>query len=273
MLTMVTVQNIRTGTLLLPLMDSSGGYAVEDIQGLDPVKATFVSSSQAQMDGAQLHNKRREPRNILMKLGLKPDYINNSVASLRSNLYRYLMPKSTIIFSLYSDEVLWGITEAEVESFENNMFTADPEVDISLICYDPDFHAPSPTLIESQTVTGITTQEIEYDGTSETGIKFTLTFPGTGGQIRLYNTRPDLIGNMLDINGVFQANDILTVDTNQGQKAVTITRSGLIIPALYYLASGSSWINLVQGNNLFRAYYSGTPIPFDLEYTEKYGGF
>jgi Phage tail protein len=273
MLTMVTVQNIRTGTLLLPLMDSSGGYAVEDIQGLDPVKATFVSSSQAQMDGAQLHNKRREPRNILMKLGLKPDYVTNSVASLRSNLYRYLMPKSTVIFSLYSDDVLWGTTEAEVESLENNMFTADPVVDISLICYDPDFHAPSPTLIEAQTVSDATTQSIEYDGTSDTGIIFNIAFPRASSEIRLYNIRPDLIDNMLDIDGSFLLNDILTINTNKGQKSVTINRSGLIIPALYYLASGSSWITLTQGINQFRAYHSGTPIPFDLEYTKKYGGF
>jgi Phage tail protein len=273
MLTMVSIQNIRTGILYLPLMDSSDGYAVKDIQGLDPVKATFVSSSFAQMDGGQVHNKRREARNIVMKLGLEPNYVSNNVASLRSNLYRYMMPKETIIFGLYSDETLWGITEAEVESFDNNMFSADPEVSISLICYDPDFHAPSQTLIEAQTVSDTTIRPISYEGTSETGVIFSLTFPGAGDAVRLYNTRPDLIENLLDINGSFLANDILTVNTNQGQKAVTITRSGTVIPVLYFLAAGSSWISLAQGNNLFRAYYSGSPIPYDLEYTAKYGGF
>ena len=138
MLTMVTVQNLAAGTLLLPLMDSSGGYSVKDIQGLDPVKATLVSSKLAQMDGGELQNARREPRNITMKLGLEPDYVTNTVASLRSNLYRYLMPKSLITFALYADDILFGSTEAVVESMENNMFSPDPANEIALYNTRPD---------------------------------------------------------------------------------------------------------------------------------------
>ncbi len=272
MLTMVTVQN-PGGTLLLPLMDSSGGYVVKDVQGLDPVKATLTSSTLAQVDGAQAQHARREPRNIIMKLGLEPDYAVTSVAGLRSNLYNYLMPKSPVTFALYSDDVLWGTTDAVVESMENNMFTADPQVDVSLICYDPDFYAPAPTVVDGSTVSTSDTQTIAYPGTSDTGIKFTLTFPGTADEIRLYNQRPDQVLDILRITGSFLANDVLTVDTNPGSKKITVTRAGLTFSVLYYLDPTSTWISLMKGNNLFRAYYSGSAIDFSLEYTAKYGGF
>jgi Phage tail protein len=274
MLTMVTVDNLQSGTLLLPLMDSSGGYSVKDIQGLDPVKASLISSKLAQMDGAQHQHSRREPRNILMKLGFEPDYVTSTVDSLRSNLYQYLMPKDVVTFALYKDDILFGTTEAYVESCENNMFTADPEIDISLICYDPDFYAPAETeLANWSTTSGISTHTIDYNGTSDTGVIFSLTFPEPATEIRLYNTRPDQVLDVLILTGEFLVNDVLTVNTNPGKKAVTVTRAGLPIPSLYFLDRTSSWISLKKGNNLFRAHYSGTVIPYTLKYTARYGGF
>jgi Phage tail protein len=273
MLTMVTAQRIQSGILLLPLADSSAGYIVRDIQGLDPVKATLASSAYAQQDGGQLHNARREARNITMKIGLKPDYVSTSVRSLRSGLYHFFMPKSLITFSLYDDDVLWGTTEAVVESCENNMFTDDPQVDISIMCYDPDFYAPEVTHIDSATVSDTTTQEIDYEGTSDTGIEFALTFPADSGEIRLYNTRPDNVLNLVILQGSFLANDVLKVNSNQGRKSIVVSRGGMNIPSLYYLDRRSSWVSLEHGVNLFRAYYSGSAIPFTLDYTARYGGF
>ncbi len=273
MLTMVSAQNAQEGTLLLPLEDSSGGYIVKEIQGLDPVKATLISTEFSQIDGAQLHNKRRGTRNIVMKLGLEADYFTTSVADLRAGLYDYFMPKESVIFSLYSDGSLWGKTEAIVETCDNNMFSADPEVDISLLCYDPDFYAPDSTSISGATVNSATTMEIDYQGTTETGIIFRITFPGSATGISLHNSRPDLVSNVIEISGSFQANDILEINSNSLSKAITLTRSGLSTSVLSYLGTSSSWISLKKGINLFRAYLAGSPVSYTLEYTAKYGGF
>lgn len=272
MLTMVTVQNARGDTLLLPLMDSSAGYVVKNIQGLDPGKATLSSSSLAEVDGADPQNAHREPRNITMKIGLEPDYAATSVAGLRSNLYKYLMPKSVVIFSLYTDNTLWATTVATVESFENDMFTADPEVNISLICYDPDFYAPIVTTVSGNTVNTPTDQLITYPGTTDTGLEFSLTFPSNQSEIRLYNTRPDNLIQLFTLAGTFLTNDVLKINTKQRQKGVTITRAGLEYSVLYFLAAGSNWLSLTQGDNLFRAYVNTSPIPFTLSYMTKYGG-
>lgn len=273
MLTTVTVQNSRSGTLTLPLLDSSAGYSVKDIQGLDPGKAALVSTQLAQMDGGQLHNARREPRNITMKLGLEPDYVSTTVAGLRLALYDYFMPKTGVTLGFYFDGVLLATTYAIVESNENNMFSADPEVNISLICYDPDLYAPAPTTFSGNTVNTTVTSAISYPGNSDTGIIFTITFPSTATAIRLYNTRPDNVTQIVDILGSFLAADQLIINTNPGSKAVTVMRSGLAIPGLSYLQP-SQWIALAKGTNQFRAYYApGGSLPYTVQYTAKYGGF
>jgi Siphovirus-type tail component, C-terminal domain len=272
MLTMISVENIRDGVLQLPLMDVSGGYIVRDIQGLDPVKATLTSSQLAQMDGAQPQNARREARNILMKLGLEPDYVSTSVAGLRSGLYDYFMPKSAVTVGFHFDGVLFGKTDAIVESMDNNMFSADPQVDISLICYDPDFYAPDPTVMTGLTVGDLTTRVVPYQGSSDTGVRFTLTFPDAATELRLYNTRPDNVINILTVMGTFLAGDILTIDTSPGHKQVTVTRAGLTFSVLYWMDHSSTWISLTRGDNLFRAYYDGPAISYSLEYTARHGG-
>lgn len=272
MLTMVTAQNSKAGTLLLPLQDSSGGYSVKDIQGLDPGKASLVSTQLAQMDGGQLHNARREPRNITMKLGIESDYLTNSVASLRTDLYDFFMPKLPVTMGFYFDDVLTATTDTVVESNEANMFTADPEVDISLIAYDPDFYAPAPAVLAGTTVNTTVTMNVNYPGNSDAGVIFTLTFPGSATALKLYNTRPDNVTQIIDLFGTFNAGDQLIVNTIQGQKAITVVRAGLPISALSYMLP-SQWISLQSGINKFRAYYTGSGISYTLQYTAKYGGF
>ena len=273
MLTMVAVESGTSGQLQFPLGDSSAGYVVKDIQGLDPVKATLTSSSRAQTDGAELHNRKREPRNILMRIGFQPDYATMDVASLRSNLYRYLMPKMDVVFSLYDDDILFGTTVGVVESFDAPMFTADPEVNVSLMCYDPDFYAPDSVLVVGSSVSDMTSQSISYNGTSDTGIVFSLNFPADSGAVWINNTRPDGNTDSMEISGTFLANDTLNVNTNRGKKSVVINRAGVDIPILYWLERSSRWIVLQQGINLFRVYTPDPGASYSVEYTEKYGGF
>lgn len=273
MLTMVSATNLQNGTLLLPLMDSSGGYSVQDVEGLGPVKATLVSSSLAQQDGAKLNNVRRESRNITMILGLESDFVTNTVAQLRRQLYSYFSPKSEITFSVYEDDEFWGSTSAIVESCEPVMFSADPQVAISLICNDPDFYAPEVTSIDSFTVDDTSTQTITYEGTTETGILFTLTFLEDATGITLNNTRPDGSLDLLELDGAFSNGDVLTINTNDSQKSLILSKAGHPQSVLSYLGTRSEWIKLQPGDNLFRAFYNGTTTPFNLQYTAKFEGF
>ena len=271
MLTQVTAQNVRGDLLLLPLADSSGGYIVRNIDGLDPVKAVLASSSIAQVDGADFQHARRDIRNITMKIGIQPDWSVTDVGDLRKSLYAFFMPKSPVTMSFYLDDALFATTDVIVESCENSMFSADPEVDISLICYDPDFYDTALTTVSGSTVTDMTEQVITYAGSSDTGVVFKMTLPRNISDLMLYNTRPDGIINIFYAQGTFLSGDIIKIGSIEKDKYFRIVRAGLEYSVLYWMNRTSSWISLQEGDNRFRAVTSGTAISFTLEYTNKYG--
>jgi hypothetical protein len=273
MLTKLEIQNIRSDTLALPLQDVSGGYVVKEIGGLDPVNATLTSSSTAQVDGAQLQSSNRETRNITLKLGLEPDFSpnNDDVRSLRSGLYEYLMPKANVVLKFYNDDILFAVTAGTVESFENSMFSADPEVNVSIICWDPDFIAPEDAPSSGSTVSTTTTTTIAYTGTTEAGFIFTLNVNRTCAGFTLYVTHPDNTQQKYDVVTSLLSGDVVTVTTIPGSKSIILTRAGASSSLLGAVTTVSVWPNLTKGDNLFRAFASGAAIPFTMSYTPKYG--
>lgn len=272
MLTQVQARNAQGAVLSLPFGDYSNGFAVEEIRGLDPVKATIVSSSFANLDGAQYQSSRRETRNIVLSLGLEPDYVTKSVRDLRTQLYSFFMPKSEVNlrFSL-SDADTVEIT-GRVESFESDLFTAEPSVDISILCFDPDFTELTAELLEGDTVSDSTDTTIEYNGTVETGIVFTLNVDRSLSEFTLYHKGPDNVLKSLDFAASLVSGDVLTISTISGQKSVTLLRSGVTSSILYGMSPQANWIELQPGTNYFRAYATGAAIPYTVTYTNRHGG-
>lgn len=274
MLTQVDAVNVRSDTLQLPLLSAANGYAVRDIQGLGPVSAELTSSAIAQRDGAQPQNARRDVRNITMKLGLIPNFVTTTVDSLRQTLYDYFMPKSVVGLTFWKDGNIYAITSGTVEDFQNTMFTDDPEADISIICYDPDFYAPDVTSQDLSTVATTDTTTISYSGNSEAGVIFTLNVDRILSSIDLYNTAPDNSVQHFSMTGCsFVAGDVVIINSIPGQKSVTLIRDSLSSSGLSYVdPTAIDWITLQRGDNNFRAYCPGDDIPYTLAYTVKYGG-
>ena len=272
MLSKVEVTNVRGEILALPLTDFSAGYLVRDIQGLNPVKASLTSSSMAQIDGVQPQASRRDTRNITMKLELKPNFNDNSVVSLRRNLYAYMLPKAVVGLGFYFDEVLFAVTTGTMESLENNMFTSDPEMDASIICADPDFYGPNVITVDGSTVADSTTQTISYEGTSDAGIIFTLSVDRTIAGFSLYNTKPDGTSQIFNFVGALVDGDVVTITSIPRQKSAINVHSGTPESVLFGVDSSSTWIDLGNGDNDFRAAVSGDPIDYTIQYTPKYAG-
>lgn len=271
MLSRVEIQNSLGDTLALPLADTSGGYLVKDISGLDPVKATLVSTTIAQIDGAQLQSTRRETRNITMRLGFVPNFYTTDVRSLRQNLYGFLMPKSLVTLRFFFDEVLYAVTVAAVETFESSMFSVDPEVNVSLICYDPDFYAPTTTTFNGTTVIGTSSNAIQYDGTSDAGFVLTLSPNASIADFAITVTHPDNKVLTLDLAASLLSGDTVVVNTIPGSKAATLTRSSSSSSLLYAVSPLSIWMGLSPGQNLFRVSSTVSGMPYSLVYTKKYG--
>ncbi len=272
MLTVVEVTNPGGATLRLVPDDTENGYSVREITGLDPVTAVLTSSSLAQVDGAQPQNARRDIRNITMKLGFEPDYVDTTVASLRAVLYDFFMSKALVDIGFYIDDILFAVISGQVEDFQAPMFVSDPEADISIVCYDPDFMAPEAVVISTATVTDSTTAEIDYAGSSDCGVIFELSIDTSVGAIQLQNTTPAGNVQTFTVTYPFIADDVVTINTIPLQKSIKLLRAGFETSLLSAYDSHSDWIALQRGANFFRATASGETEDYTLTYTPRYGG-
>lgn len=271
MISQVEVRSSLGQLLTLELESTEDGLVVQSIDGLDPVQATLVSSSFAAFDGAQYQSARRETRNILITLGLDPDYVTTSVRDLRNQLYRFFMPKSQVGLRFFLDDLTVEI-QGRVESFESVLFSSEPKVVISIVCFDPDFVELEPVEVEGDTVDDLTETLITYDGSVEVGIKLTLEVDRTLEEFTIYARAGDDVTRSADFAIDLEADDILVVNTVTGSKAVTLTRASVSSSVLYGMSPQSNWIELFPGDNYIRVYAEGLPIPYTIEYTPRYGG-
>lgn len=277
----VKATNSRGSVLSLPLEDISAGFVVKNIAGLTPVKATLVSSSFANVDGEQYHSSRRDARNIVFTLGLKPDYAVTDVETLRDQLYGYFMPKSTTLLTFTAfDKFTQNFAEqskdfdiaGRIESCDGDIFTEDPELQVSVMCYDPDFYDPTEIVVDGATVFDLTESIVTYDGTVDTGVIFTLSPNRDLSAFTIFHQPPDGSLRTIDFSFPLLAGDTLAISSVPGSKYAQRTSGGVQSSVLYGISPQSGWLTLEPGDNKIRVYAEGTPIPYTIEYTNKYGG-
>lgn len=172
MITRLEVFSPRPDVPLLPLggyMPSSDPVQIRNIEGLGPVKADVTSIPLATGRGERPQGIATGKRNIVLTLGLNPNWEDQTMSSLRQLLYGYLMPENWTKLRFFTDELPTCQIEGTVESFEPNMFSDDPEVQVSIICYNPDFVDVDATSIDGVVDDGTTEYVFEYLGTVESG--------------------------------------------------------------------------------------------------------
>lgn len=266
------IRNSAGAVLTLPLQDISGGYTLEDIDGLDPVKANIVSSSYATRDGTEYETAQRGDRNVVLKVGFAPDWVSSTTKQLRSNLYNWFMTKMQVELRFYEDDGLVVSTVGRVESMAAPRFTADPDATISVICGIPDFIGMTDEIINGSSVSSTIESQVTYIGTSETGFVFTLNVNRVASGFSLYQRGVDNVQYEMDFVASLLAGDIVTISTVTGNKYATLTRGGVQSSILYGVSPSAPWLVLTPGVNNLRLQISGAAIPYTIEYTDKYGG-
>lgn len=272
MLEAVEVRTRQGNLLTLTLEEDDSGLDVKDIEGLDPVKASLKSSSFARIPGEQYQGSQREKRNIKISLGLNPDPLTDSVKSLRNRLYQFLMPESEVSLRFVDDDGPNVDIDGVVETFETPLFSQEPAVDISIICFNPDFIDPTPGELIGTTVESTTESLIDYEGTVAVGFEFIMHVDRTISEFTLYHRAPDNTIRSIDFSAPLVAGDTLFISTVTGAKGATLTRLGSDSSILYGISPQSRWSQLMQGENYIRVYAEGAAIPFEINYITRYGG-
>lgn len=274
MLSNVEVRTPRGLLLSLPLFDASDGYEVRDISGLDPVTAIMVSSSFTNMEGEDFQSVRRDKRNIIFDLGLRPDYSTKSTSDLRNDLYNFFMPKSQVDLRFFSDDGVPTVDiSGRVETMDSPRFVKNPYAKISVICFNPDFYVPTLVVFEGDTVSDTTEAEITYVGTVNTGFIFKLFVDRTIGEFTIYQRLADntTMTMEIDMPDDMVDGDVLEISTIPGSKGAWLTHLGVESSVLYAISPTSAWPVLDPGVNNIRVSAVGAAIPYSIEYTVKLG--
>lgn len=266
-------------------LSASNNYTIYKITGLNPPQVTLAKSSNATIDGMNINNTRIEQRNIVLYIELR-----GNIEQSRIDLYKFFPIKKgvTIYFKNGSREVY---IDGTVENIECDMFTKKEVAQISIICPRPYFKDINslitnfgdisslfsfPFEIESDgmelsEITSNVRKSIINNGDVDTGCIIKLFATGTVVDPVLYNV---FTQEHLAFEFTMQSGDEITINTNPGEKSITLTRAGVSSNALGYMTPDSAWFILEPGDNLF-TYDAGSGthyLQIEFSSTILYGG-
>lgn len=153
------------------VMASDDPVQIRGIDGLGPVKSDITSTPSGSSRGETFQGASTGKRNIVLSLGLNPNWATQTMSSLRQQLYGYFMTEQWCKLRFFSDELPTTDIEGYVESFDPNMFSQDPEIQISIINPRPDFIEVDPTLVKGTVDDGTIQQVVNYLGTVSAGLE------------------------------------------------------------------------------------------------------
>lgn len=248
---------------------------VLNVDGLDPVKASIEGVGSGNVDGAVSLSSSVPTRNIVLTLRPNPDWNYWTPEDLRTLIYNYFIPKSTVRLIFTTDAISYPVEiEGTVESCEANPFTKEPTFLVSIICPDPYFVASDPIVVSGTIIlpanfpTGKTV--INNYGQVPIGAEIKVA-DGYDNELYIQVGNPavgtfHLVGS---VEGILYIGSIpLKKYVRSGNPA-----NGTFVNRLYELQPGSRWPLFFPGSNDFavmNAYNAG--VAWELSYQPKYAG-
>lgn len=237
-------------------------YTIDRIDGLAPPTSTINRNKVAGYDGARYSSSRKDERNIVIYIDIECPAEEN-----RLNLYKYIRPKRKIKM-YYSNNTLDVFIEGYVESMPINHFAKKQQMQVSVICTDPDFNALEEMITNMSNIEALFEFPFDIDnegeefsryaratdtnvinvGTTECGMEIILTARGQVVNPKIYNKYTT---EFFGLNITMEAGDTIIINTNKGSKSVTLLRDSQEINIFNYIMAGSKFIDLEIGDNVF----------------------
>lgn len=261
---------------------SKTGYFIKKIEGLGPVKASINTSSAANKAGVNYVSSKKEPRNIVLTLGLRSTSVRN-VEYYRQYLYKTFRIGRGVTINVITDNRN-VVTFGYVEYCEPDIFSSEEDIVISIICPDSNMKKTTENtqVISWNTPNNLFNLNLTTDGECNVGFRLELTFGVAGVSIFSLrnNAGQTFVANLSDIkigstNGIL-ARDKLILNTNYGEKGIYIHRDSVQYSILDVTTYKSKWFDLTYGLNTFSLTFGSevTTQPGTLKvfWTDEYEG-
>jgi hypothetical protein len=153
------------------------------------------------------------------------------------------------------------------------MFTDEPGMEVGIRCLRPDLLELVDTTVAGNTTATSVDATINYTGSVETGIIFTMTVNRALTDFTIYHTPPDGIVRSLYFSNPLANGDKIVISTVPGSKYARLTLSGSTsyTSILRGVSPSSNWIEFQPGPNKFRVSATGAAIAWSLSYTNRHG--
>lgn len=280
MITRMEVVSAQPGAPDLPLgngfMPYNDPIQIRNIEGLGPVKSDLALTPYATGRGELYQGITTGKRNIVLTLGLNPDWADYTPMGLRQLLYRYFMPENWSTLRFFSEEMPPVYINGVVESFEPNIFSQDPEIQISLICPKPDFIDMATSYLSG--LADGSEVILNYLGTVPVGftilIAATEDLPTYTGNLTITNT----VGNrvqtfhMNSISVDLESDLYVEINTVRTTRHVYAAIGEDAVNILGKLASDSVWVELSPGDNTLVIEADEPGLKWSMGYFNRFGG-
>lgn len=250
-------------------LDVHQPYVITNIDGLGPVPASVTMSQYAGQDNEVFQFAKTGKRNIVISIGYRPDYeANDSISKLRQDLYSALPTKSKVTLNLKDDTHKPVKIEGIVESHDPVIFSAEPTVQISIVCPESNFSG-----LTEISLTNYNNQTVNpsFIGDANTGFIFELYVHRPITSVVFKNG----IDTNIDYRGPLAAGDILKISTVKGSKGIFVTRAltGLVESGLEQLYRGSLSMTVGPATTAVGPTVSGSSdMPYRVAFVPKYVG-
>lgn len=271
MLTSIFAINSAGDRMDFPLASLQTGYIVQKIDGLDPVKASFTTTTLAGSSGLYYRSGSRDARNVVLTLELRGDLVGEANGVLRQRLYEIFSPGRKVELGIVNDGVYFGTVYGRTETFNADMFTRRPLATISIMCFDPDIIGDSITTPVMGTH-AVTERIINYVGSEPSGwVLTTDPMPDSRTGISVYLNNSDR-SSLINFGGALSTGDILKISTVKGDKYIRRVRAGVEASVLSSVSANSTWAMLTPGENRLRVTTPNTWVGYRVQYMPRYGG-
>lgn len=256
-------------------------FTITEIEGLNPPVATINTSEIALIDGAKFNNSKLQMRYINVAFAIEYEAAKN-----RIEVYKVLKSKQWVKL-YYNGQYRQVWIEGYIESINITYFEMKQIVTCAILCPAPyfrdaqqivnallnvisTFHFPFASAATPELVMGYYSNDlgisIENDGDVECGMIIELYARDAISDPKIFDyVSQDYIGLDFDM----QQADLITIDTRQGQKTVTLLRGGVKSNIFNYVIQGSTWLQLPANGGTF-VYEVGTGAAGDLAVTFKH---
>lgn len=249
-------------------------YVITDIDGLYPPEGVINTTQVANMDGSVFNSSRINDRVITITMA-----INGPAEANRLLLYRYFKTKYPV--RLYYENGARDVyIDGYVSKFSIEYFEKKQTAQIEISCPMTLFRAVKESVTEFANIenmfvfpfaieaAGIPFSEIALGeqktiingGDVETGVVIHLNALGTVLNPKIYNADT---GGRMTLSIEMRAGDEITINTRKKEKSITLLRDGVQTNIVGKLDAGSTWFNLIPGDNIFT--YEADEFPEHLQ--------